>query len=94
MFTTENLAPSQISDPFSDLKKNCQNVYVGASKLDKSYNTLVQITDIGEDCTCNPGFTGNPFQGCTLQNPCTPSPCGPNTECAENRAGQVVCSCR
>ena len=44
-------------------------------------------------CTCNAGFTGNPFRGCqkipepspppaiTPPEPCTPSPCGPNAEC-------------
>ena len=57
-------------------------------------NAECLVTDIGEDCRCNPGFGGNPFQGCTPQNPCNPSPCGPNTECSEDRAGQIVCSCR
>jgi len=55
-------------------------------------NAECLVTDIGEDCRCNPGFGGNPFQGCTPQNPCNPSPCGPNTECSEDRAGQIVCS--
>ena len=48
-------------------------------------------------CRCLPGFTGVPFRalspGCVLQNPCEPSPCGPNTECSQDNAGQVICTC-
>lgn len=40
-------------------------------------------------CSCNPGYTGDPFSRCFIQqhepkqppNPCIPSPCGPNSEC-------------
>lgn len=44
-------------------------------------------------CTCNDGFTGDPFVRCvpkpavteppTARNPCNPSPCGANTDCFE-----------
>ena len=43
-------------------------------------------------CRCLPGFTGDPFRGCVLQNPCQPSPCGPNTECSQDNVGQVTCT--
>lgn len=53
-------------------------------------------------CTCLPGFTGDPFQQCvvrdepvtepTIVNPCVPSPCGPNSRCREAN-GVAVCSC-
>lgn len=52
-------------------------------------------------CTCPPGLTGDPFLQCreipipperTTENPCSPSPCGPNSNC-RNNAGQAVCSC-
>ena len=56
-------------------------------------NAECLITDSGEDCRCNPGLSGNAFDGCVPDNPCNPSPCRPNTECNENRIGQVVCSC-
>lgn len=48
-------------------------------------------------CSCSPGFTGNPFIQCIIQqqeipNPCEPSPCGANAECKErNGAGACMC---
>jgi len=55
-------------------------------------------------CTCRPGYTGDPFRYCNIipptpavvenepVNPCSPSPCGPNSQCREIN-GQAVCSC-
>ena len=49
-------------------------------------------------CTCEDGYTGNPFIQCTLKppvteppvpkDPCNPSPCGPNAQCNNG-----VCTC-
>ena len=50
-------------------------------------------------CTCPPGFIGNPFDRCILDerpppNPdvCNPSPCGTNTLCTVLDGG-AVCEC-
>lgn len=53
-------------------------------------------------CTCPAGFTGDPFFQCREvpvtetprlpENPCLPSPCGPNSQC-RNINSQAVCSC-
>lgn len=49
-------------------------------------------------CNCPPGTEGNAFVSCRPvqhappQNPCQPSPCGPNSQCREIN-GQAVCSC-
>ncbi|VEN46223.1 unnamed protein product [Callosobruchus maculatus] len=47
-------------------------------------------------CSCSPGYTGNPFIQCVIQevktNPCEPSPCGANAECTQ-RNGAGACRC-
>lgn len=54
-------------------------------------------------CTCINGHIGDPFRGCIQQeeeiikpklpeNPCVPSPCGPNSNCRITN-GLAVCSC-
>lgn len=49
-------------------------------------------------CSCPQGTTGNafihclPYQEPVYTNPCSPSPCGPNSQCREIN-GQGVCSC-
>ncbi|KAG8232833.1 hypothetical protein J437_LFUL013159, partial [Ladona fulva] len=55
-------------------------------------------------CTCIEGYIGDPFTSChprpieastqaTVVDPCSPSPCGPNSQCREVN-GQAVCSCK
>lgn len=50
-------------------------------------------------CNCPSGLTGDPFFRCVeipavVKNfPCSPSPCGPNSNCREHN-GQAVCSCQ
>lgn len=54
------------------------------------------------ECRCPPGLEGDPFVHCIEEavtvsptrdeNPCSPSPCGPNSQC-RNFNGQGVCSC-
>ncbi|VEN50381.1 unnamed protein product, partial [Callosobruchus maculatus] len=64
-------------------------------------NAECQVINHLPSCTCIPGYTGDPFRFCNLQqpvvpeepkNPCQPSPCGPNSQCREVN-GQAVCSC-
>lgn len=55
-------------------------------------------------CSCDVGFEGDPFIGCSPitekpkkvdrrpENPCIPSPCGPNSLC-QVKQGRPVCSC-
>lgn len=51
-------------------------------------------------CTCSPGYTGDPFTQCVVEQlipmyvpePCVPSPCGANALCKE-RNGAGSCSC-
>lgn len=50
-------------------------------------------------CTCPPNHLGNPFISCTFreepripQDPCSPSPCGPNSQCREIN-GVASCGC-
>jgi hypothetical protein len=54
-------------------------------------------------CTCPSGHTGDPFNHCELeripiehdnapQDPCIPTPCGPNSRC-DNYNGFAKCSC-
>lgn len=52
-------------------------------------------------CSCAPGYTGDPFAACYKQvdetpiqpqNPCIPTPCGPNAECKVINESPA-CSC-
>ncbi len=47
-------------------------------------------------CTCLPGFTGDPFDRCVVEEepptPCYPDPCGANAQCQE-RGTAGTCSC-
>lgn len=53
------------------------------------------------NCQCQPGYTGDPFAGCSLiviqpppevHDPCNPSPCGANAVCKQlNGAGSCTC---
>lgn len=54
-------------------------------------------------CSCQPGYQGDPFISCSPvipekpeerkpENPCMPSPCGPNSIC-QIKQGHPVCSC-
>lgn len=46
-------------------------------------------------CFCLPGYEGSPpARACALpDNPCDPSPCGPNTQCSILENGFSKCSC-
>lgn len=60
-----------------------------------------QVINHNPSCSCNTGYTGDPFTRCyqeerkpptTPDNPCQPSPCGPNSECKVLN-GNAACSC-
>lgn len=52
-------------------------------------NARCQVINHNPICSCNSGYTGDPFTRCFEPvrdepqhiNPCLPSPCGPNSEC-------------
>lgn len=68
-------------------------------------NANCQVVNHSPICSCIPRYTGDPFTRCypippppppeiepVPQNPCVPSPCGPNSECREI-GGNPSCSC-
>lgn len=81
-------------------------------------NAYCQVVNHLPTCTCNSGYTGDPFRFCDIvpliskrrssfshrkhnltfaitaieENPCNPSPCGPNSQCKVINQ-QPVCSC-
>lgn len=64
-------------------------------------NAECRVVSHTPNCVCLPGYGGDPFSSCNVQQvqipvakptPCTPSPCGSNALCREqNNAGS--CSC-
>jgi len=82
------------------IRNKCQDPCPGTC----GQNADCQVVNHLPACTCRPGYTGNPFQYCSVipqqaiaeaqpqRNPCSPSPCGPNSQCREIN-GQAVCSC-
>lgn len=64
-------------------------------------NAVCRVMNHLPQCTCYPGYSGDPFQFCritqesepTRSDPCNPSPCGPNSQCRVIN-GQSVCSCQ
>ncbi len=62
-----------------------------------------QVFNHNPICSCPRGFEGDPFTHCSVseardttppepQNPCAPSPCGPNSIC-QIKQNRAVCSC-
>ena len=45
------------------------------------------------DPDCGPGNICDNYRCAPKPDPCDPSPCGPNTECQQNRQGNPVCTC-
>jgi len=82
------------------IRNKCQDPCPGTC----GQNADCQVVNHLPSCTCRPGYTGDPFRYCSIipaviqsdplppQNPCSPSPCGPNSQCREIN-GQAVCSC-
>lgn len=43
-------------------------------------------------CYCQPGYTGDPYEGCTQLDYCSSNPCGVGATCANSR-GSAKCMC-
>lgn len=55
-------------------------------------NALCSAENHKQVCYCQPGFTGDPKEGCSLIDFCKESPCGTNAKCRNSR-GSYRCSC-
>ncbi|KAG5895967.1 hypothetical protein JTB14_027967 [Gonioctena quinquepunctata] len=67
-------------------------------------NANCQVINHSPICSCQSGYTGDPFTRCyniplpppvqeqPIANPCVPSPCGPNSQCRDI-GGSPSCSC-
>lgn len=55
-------------------------------------NALCSAEQHTQVCYCQPGFTGDPYNGCTLIDFCADTPCGPGAKC-ENSRGSFKCLC-
>ena len=90
------LKSHECSDHQSCIRKKCQDPCPG---LCGKYAQCT-IKNHNPYCTCNPGFTGDPFTSCWPiiedviedQDPCNPNPCGPNSQHQEI-SNQCACSC-
>ena len=82
------------------VQEKCRDPCVSAC----GFNAECRVFNHNPQCTCLPGYTGDPFSGCSLIpqviepvrveeiNPCNPSPCGANAVCKErNGAGSCTC---
>lgn len=86
----------------SCINQKCKDPCPGTCGL----NAKCQVINHSPICSCNPGFTGDPFTRCFAippppiqlpqpvipQDPCMPSPCGPNSQCRDIN-GSPSCSC-
>ena len=79
--------------------QRCDNPCIGTCGI----NADCQVINHNPVCSCSGGYTGDPFYGCLKEepmplppgppeNPCVPSPCGPNSQCRVIN-GFPACSC-
>ncbi|KAF4526820.1 hypothetical protein B566_EDAN018173, partial [Ephemera danica] len=79
------------------VNQRCQDPCAGACGA----NARCRVVNHTPMCTCDVGYTGDPFSYCVLRpepvvaeklSPCEPSPCGANAICREqNSAGACTC---
>lgn len=78
------------------INRKCKDPCPGICGL----NAECRVVSHTPNCVCLPGYFGDPFTQCNIQqliapeiiNPCNPSPCGVNAQCKErNGAGSCVC---
>lgn len=55
-------------------------------------NALCSAENHAQVCYCQPGYTGDPIEGCKLINYCLENPCGPGASC-QNSRGSFKCLC-
>lgn len=85
----EDCPPNKYCDR---LNRQCINPCV---EFDCGENTKCVSSNHQAQCTCLPGYQGNPHIGCqeiSISDPCVPNPCGLNALC-ENDNGNPVCFC-
>ncbi|KAI4480699.1 hypothetical protein M0802_014155, partial [Mischocyttarus mexicanus] len=77
------------------IRSKCQNPCSGFC----GQNSVCQVVNHAPLCTCQSGYTGNPFLYCNIveelskpTDPCVPSPCGLNSQCRVSN-NQAICSC-
>ncbi|XP_028157244.1 uncharacterized protein LOC114350564 isoform X7 [Ostrinia furnacalis] len=78
------------------LSGSCVNPCVGSC----GFNARCIVQNHQPICSCDDGYSGDPFAGCSRtevpkdlpRHPCNPSPCGPNAICRE-RDGAGSCTC-
>lgn len=90
----ECFTSSECASQLACINQRCQDPCPGSCGVDANCHVLNHVSV----CTCNEGFTGNPFVQCSRipattptpvkSDPCNPSPCGPNAECFNGE-----CSC-
>lgn len=80
------------------IRERCQDPCPGSCGV----QTTCTVIKHSPNCQCIPGYTGDPFAGCSpvpvvepvedVRTPCNPSPCGANAVCREqNGAGSCTC---
>lgn len=89
---------SECSLQMTCINKKCTDPCLGAC----GQNARCKAINHNPICTCNSGFTGDPFTRCYQEpkriepivptDPCQPSPCGPNSEC-KVIGESPACSC-
>lgn len=73
----------------------CKNPCLGSCGL----NTLCTVRLHTVMCSCQEGYSGDPFLSCfeipqiTSKDPCSPTPCGTNARCRVTRDNAPVCAC-
>lgn len=80
------------------INQKCRDPCIGTC----GQSAVCQVINHNPICSCDHGYTGDPFQGCYKPqtdeipkvpvNPCVPSPCGPNSEC-KVVGESPACSC-
>lgn len=63
-------------------------------------NTICAVHLHSPMCSCQEGYTGDPFTSCyekpqnvAPEDPCNPSPCGANARCKVSPSGSAACIC-
>lgn len=100
--TPPSCRPECISNSECDFNLACRNQKCSDPCVGTcGTNAECRVVSHAPLCICQPGYTGDPFSYCSLQdmeepveilNPCNPSPCGSNAICRDQR-GVGSCQC-
>lgn len=82
------------------MNNKCVNPCTGVC----GYEAQCQPVNHAPICFCPPNYSGDPFVACfpsvpptypmvKPENPCDPSPCGPNSRCIISKNGYATCTC-